>query len=160
MNRSHQSVQDEDLIVSNDEEYDHEEDGIEEEEGTIHDDSYTDELYATGPIEGMSFRCIQSAFALYKEHNRLTGFGVVKKSAKKLAGQIKYVTFGCDKCRKIKARDQSKRVDYKARGIEQDFEEKSSSARHCRSKAFKEYKTLGGRSWRRPKNDVHSHGLS
>ncbi|KAF3679231.1 hypothetical protein FXO37_03976 [Capsicum annuum] len=115
MNRSHQSVQDKNLSISKGEEYDHGEDGVEEEEGAMHDDSYTDEQYTSGPIEGMSFHRVQSVFAFYKEHNRLTGFGVVKKSARKEAGQIKYVTFGCDRCRKTTARNQRKRIDCKAR---------------------------------------------
>ncbi|PHU06741.1 hypothetical protein BC332_23230 [Capsicum chinense] len=130
------------------------------EEGPMQDDSYTEEQYMAGPIEGMSFRCVQTAFAFYKEHNRLTGFGVVKKSAKKLAGQLNYVTFGCDKCRKTMTKKQRKRVDFKAKGIEKDYEKESSSARHCSSKAFKEHKTLRVGSWRPRKNEVHSHGLS
>ncbi|KAM3397793.1 hypothetical protein P3S68_001306 [Capsicum galapagoense] len=91
MNRSHQSIQDEDLSVFYGEEYDHGKDGVEEEEGAIHDDNYTDEQYMADPVE------------------------VVKKSTKKLAGQIKYVTFGFDKYRKTKPRYQSKWVDCKAR---------------------------------------------
>ncbi|KAF3617005.1 hypothetical protein FXO38_34246 [Capsicum annuum] len=63
----------------------------------------------------MSFRCVQTAFTFYKEHSRLTGFGVVKKSAKKLVGQLKNVTFGCDKCQKTTTSNQSKRVDCKAK---------------------------------------------
>ncbi|KAF3646898.1 hypothetical protein T459_27440 [Capsicum annuum] len=89
MNRSHQSIKDKDLSVFDGEEYDHREDGVEEEEGTMHDDSHTDEQYTIVPVEGISFCCVQSVFAFYKEHSRLIGFGVVKKSAKKLAGQIK-----------------------------------------------------------------------
>ncbi|PHT35746.1 hypothetical protein CQW23_23446 [Capsicum baccatum] len=89
MNRSHQSVEDEDLCVSNDEEDHYGEDDMEEEEGPMHDDSYTEEQYTSGPVEGMSFRYVQTDFAFYKEHSRLTGFGVVKKSEKKLAGQLK-----------------------------------------------------------------------
>ncbi|PHT93697.1 hypothetical protein T459_01579 [Capsicum annuum] len=91
MNRSHQLIQDEDVSVFDGEEYDYGEDGVEEEEGAIHDDNYTDEQYTADPVE------------------------VVKKSTKKLAGQIKYVTFGFDKYRKTKPRYQSKRVDCKAR---------------------------------------------
>ncbi|PHT76257.1 hypothetical protein T459_19779 [Capsicum annuum] len=87
INRSHQSVQDEDLNISNSEEDLYGEDGVEEEEGPMHDNSYTNEQYTA----------------------------VVKKSAKKLAGQIKNITFGCDTCRKTTARNQSKRVDCKAR---------------------------------------------
>ncbi|KAF3671728.1 hypothetical protein FXO38_06462 [Capsicum annuum] len=48
-------------------------------------------------------------------NSRLTDFGVVKKNAKKLASQLKYVTVGYDKCRKTTVRNQSKRVDCKAR---------------------------------------------
>ncbi|PHU22903.1 hypothetical protein BC332_08010 [Capsicum chinense] len=40
---------------------------------------------------------------------------LLKKSAKKLASQLKYVTVGYDKCRKTMVRNQSKRVDCKAR---------------------------------------------
>ncbi|KAF3677485.1 hypothetical protein FXO38_03775 [Capsicum annuum] len=114
-NRSHQSVQDEDLSVFDDEEDHYEEDDFEEEEGQIHDDSFTKEQYMTGPIESMCFHCVKSAFAFYKEHSCSTGFGVVKKSAKKEAGQLKYGTFGCDRCRKTTARNQSKRVECKGR---------------------------------------------
>ncbi|KAM3204644.1 protein FAR1-RELATED SEQUENCE 5-like [Capsicum annuum] len=81
-NRSHQSAQDEDLSVFDGKEDDYGEDDVEEEEGPMHDDSYTDEQYTAGPIEGMSFRYVQTTFAFYKEHSRLTGFGVVKKSEK------------------------------------------------------------------------------
>ncbi|PHU00509.1 hypothetical protein BC332_30296 [Capsicum chinense] len=88
MNRSHQSDQDKYLSISDGEEYDHQEDGVDEEEGTIHDDSYTDNQYTAGPI--------------------------VEK-CKKDGGQIKYVTFGCGKSRKPKARNKNKRVDCKAR---------------------------------------------
>ncbi|KAM3264571.1 hypothetical protein P3L10_001565 [Capsicum annuum] len=53
MNRSHQSTQDEDLSVFDGEEYDHGEDGVEEEEGAIHDDNYTDEQFTADPVEGL-----------------------------------------------------------------------------------------------------------
>ncbi|KAF3618830.1 hypothetical protein FXO38_33225 [Capsicum annuum] len=52
MNRSHQSDQDKYLSISDDEKYDHQEDGVDEEEGTIHDDSYTDNQYTAGPVVG------------------------------------------------------------------------------------------------------------
>ncbi|KAF3616878.1 hypothetical protein FXO38_34288 [Capsicum annuum] len=81
----------------------------------MHDDSYTKEKYTAGLIEGMYFHCVKSIFAFYNEHSRLTSFGVVKKSAKKEVGQLKYVTFGYDKCQKTTARNQSKRVEYKGR---------------------------------------------
>ncbi|PHU17900.1 hypothetical protein BC332_13595 [Capsicum chinense] len=82
------SLHHEDLSVFDGEKYDHGEDDVEEEEGAMHDDSYTDEQYMARPIAG---KC------------------------KKLVGQIKYVTFRYDKCRKIKARNQSKEADCKAR---------------------------------------------
>ncbi|KAF3669002.1 hypothetical protein FXO38_07799 [Capsicum annuum] len=151
-NRSHQSVQDEDLSIFYGEEDHYGENDFEKEEGPIHDDSYTEEQYTTGPVEGMCFRYVKSAFAFYKEYSRLSGFGVVKKSAKKEAGQLKYVTFGCDKCQKTTARNQSKRVN--AKGFEQDYEEEYRSTRHCRSKAVKEHKVLGGLSWRPRKNEA------
>ncbi|PHT60814.1 hypothetical protein T459_25044 [Capsicum annuum] len=115
MNRSHQSVEDKDLSVFDGEENDYGKDDVEEVESPMHDDSYTEEQYTEGPIEGMSFRCVQTTFTFYKEHSHLTGFRVFKKSAKKLAGQLKYVTFGYDKFQKIMARNQSKRVDCKTR---------------------------------------------
>ncbi|KAF3673643.1 hypothetical protein FXO38_05557 [Capsicum annuum] len=89
MNRSHQSVQDEDLSIFDSEEDLYRDDGVKEEEGLMHDDSYIDEQYTAGPVEVMSFGSVQTTFAFYKEHSRLTSFGVVKKSAKTLAGQIK-----------------------------------------------------------------------
>ncbi|KAF3659350.1 hypothetical protein FXO37_14022 [Capsicum annuum] len=115
MNRSHQSVEDKDLSVFDGEENDYGKDDVEEVESPMHDDSYTEDQYTEGPIEGMSFRCVQTTFTFYKEHSHLTGFRVFKKSAKKLAGQLKYVTFGYDKFQKIMARNQSKRVDCKTR---------------------------------------------
>ncbi|KAM3218140.1 hypothetical protein P3L10_022670 [Capsicum annuum] len=45
MNRYHESAQDEDLSVFNGEEYDHREVGVEEEEGEMYNNSYTDEKY-------------------------------------------------------------------------------------------------------------------
>ncbi|PHT88284.1 hypothetical protein T459_10390 [Capsicum annuum] len=53
MNRSHQSIEDEDVNVSDGEEDHYVEDDVEEEEGPMHDDSYTEEQYTTGSIEGM-----------------------------------------------------------------------------------------------------------
>ncbi|KAM3380778.1 hypothetical protein P3S68_006351 [Capsicum galapagoense] len=53
MNRSHQSIEDEDVNVSDDEEDHYVEDDVEEEEGSMHDDSYTEEQYTTGSIEGL-----------------------------------------------------------------------------------------------------------
>ncbi|KAM3382721.1 hypothetical protein P3S68_008296 [Capsicum galapagoense] len=51
MNRSHQLVQDKDLSIFDDEDYDHRDDSVEEKKGVMHDDSYTDEQYMAGPIE-------------------------------------------------------------------------------------------------------------
>ncbi|KAF3626031.1 hypothetical protein FXO38_29489 [Capsicum annuum] len=109
------SLHDEDLSVFDGEEDDYGEDDVEEEKGPMYDDSYIEEQYTAGPIVGMCFHYVQTTFTFYKEHSRLNGFGVVKKSAKKLAGQLKYVTFGCDKCRKTTTKNQSKRVYCKAR---------------------------------------------
>ncbi|PHU01105.1 hypothetical protein BC332_30892 [Capsicum chinense] len=89
MNRSHQSVQDEDLSIFDSEEDLYRDNGVKEEEDLMHDDSYIDKQYIAGPVEVMSFGSVQTTFAFYKEHSRLTSFGVVKKSAKTLAGQIK-----------------------------------------------------------------------
>ncbi|PHT43277.1 hypothetical protein CQW23_17302 [Capsicum baccatum] len=52
MNRSHQSDEDEYLSVFNDEEYDHHDDGIQEEEGVMHDDGYIDPQYIASPVLG------------------------------------------------------------------------------------------------------------
>ncbi|PHU11552.1 hypothetical protein BC332_18482 [Capsicum chinense] len=51
MNRSHQLFQDEDLNIFNSEEDLYGEDGVVEEEGPMHDNSYTDEQYTVGPVE-------------------------------------------------------------------------------------------------------------
>ncbi|PHT53422.1 hypothetical protein CQW23_07884 [Capsicum baccatum] len=53
MNRSHQSVQDKDLSVSDGEEDHYGEDNVEEKEDPKHDDSYTEEQYTTGPVEAL-----------------------------------------------------------------------------------------------------------
>ncbi|PHU14456.1 hypothetical protein BC332_15661 [Capsicum chinense] len=82
MNRYHQLDEDEYLSVFDGEEYDHQDDGVQEEEGTIHDDGYTEAQYTACSVVGMYFHSVQSAFAFCKEHSRLTYFGIVKKSAK------------------------------------------------------------------------------
>ncbi|PHT59989.1 hypothetical protein CQW23_02352 [Capsicum baccatum] len=64
------------------------EDGVDEEEAAMHVIATPTTIYHS-PYCGMSFRSVQSAFVFYKEHSRLTGFGIVEKSAKKIGGQIK-----------------------------------------------------------------------
>ncbi|PHT48022.1 hypothetical protein CQW23_12230 [Capsicum baccatum] len=88
MNRSHPSVKDEDLSVSDGEE-DH---------------------YGRMMLKKRKAQCMM--IATPKSNIRQA---LLKKSAKKLAGQLKYVIFGCDKCRKTTVRNQSNRVDCKAR---------------------------------------------
>ncbi|WMV45284.1 hypothetical protein MTR67_038669 [Solanum verrucosum] len=64
----------------------------------------------------MVFGSVESLFAFYKEHSRLTDFGVVKKSSKKKGCEYaRYVSFTCDKSRKTTARNSSKRVNCKCR---------------------------------------------
>ncbi|KAM3378746.1 hypothetical protein P3S68_011159 [Capsicum galapagoense] len=50
MNRSHQSDEEECLSVSDCKEYDHQDHGTKEDEGTMHNDGYTDAQYTAGPI--------------------------------------------------------------------------------------------------------------
>ncbi|PHU00680.1 hypothetical protein BC332_30467 [Capsicum chinense] len=57
MNWSHQSDQNEYLSVFDDEEYDHQEDDVDKEEGIMHDDSYTDNQYIVGPVVDCPVRC-------------------------------------------------------------------------------------------------------
>ncbi|KAF3640216.1 hypothetical protein FXO37_23611 [Capsicum annuum] len=84
MNRSHQSDEEESLSVFDCKEYDHQDHGTKEDEGTMHDDGYTDAQYTAGPIIGISFRSVQFSFIFYKEPSRLTGFGIIKKKSKKM----------------------------------------------------------------------------
>ncbi|PHU30636.1 hypothetical protein BC332_02729 [Capsicum chinense] len=51
MNRSHQSVENKDLSVSDGEEDHYRKDDFEEEKGPMYDDSYTEEQYTIGPVE-------------------------------------------------------------------------------------------------------------
>ncbi|KAF3672874.1 hypothetical protein FXO38_05904 [Capsicum annuum] len=57
INRSHQSVQDEDLNISNSEEDLYGEDGVEEEEGPMHDNSYTNEQYTAARNQSKRVDC-------------------------------------------------------------------------------------------------------
>ncbi|KAF2305091.1 hypothetical protein GH714_001745 [Hevea brasiliensis] len=54
-----------------------------------------------GPLTGMLFPCISTMFNFYKEHARLKGFSVFKRSAVNVrGGSRKYQTISCDKGRK------------------------------------------------------------
>lgn len=86
----------------------------------MHDDAYTDAQYNASPVVGMYFGSVESTFTFYKEHNRVTDFGIVKKTSRKIGGEIKFVTIRCNKRRKPKARNKSKRVDCKAKELSND----------------------------------------
>ncbi|XP_058008226.1 protein FAR-RED IMPAIRED RESPONSE 1-like [Hevea brasiliensis] len=65
-----------------------------------------------GPLTGMLFPCISTMFNFYKEHARLKGFSVFKRSAVNVrGGSRKYQTIGCDKGRKAIGAKSSKRIN-------------------------------------------------
>ncbi|XP_021673133.2 protein FAR-RED IMPAIRED RESPONSE 1-like [Hevea brasiliensis] len=65
-----------------------------------------------GPLTGMLFPCISTMFNFYKEHARLKGFSVFKRSAVNVrGGSRKYQTISCDKGRKAIGAKSSKRIN-------------------------------------------------
>ncbi|XP_058006625.1 protein FAR-RED IMPAIRED RESPONSE 1-like [Hevea brasiliensis] len=69
-----------------------------------------------GPLTGMLFPCISTMFNFYKEHARLKGFSVFKKSAVNVrSGSHKYQTISCDKGRKAIGAKSSKRINCPAK---------------------------------------------
>ncbi|XP_060216966.1 protein FAR-RED IMPAIRED RESPONSE 1-like [Lycium barbarum] len=64
----------------------------------------------------MTFGSKDSMFSFYREHARLKGFGVMKKTAlKKCSDFVNYVAYACDRSRKGKQKKSSKRIECKAR---------------------------------------------
>ncbi|KAF2297586.1 hypothetical protein GH714_036876 [Hevea brasiliensis] len=69
-----------------------------------------------GPLTGMLFPCISTMFNFYKEHARLKGFSVFKRSAVNVrGGSRKYQTISCDKGRKAIGAKSSKRINCPAK---------------------------------------------
>ncbi|XP_057990542.1 protein FAR-RED IMPAIRED RESPONSE 1-like [Hevea brasiliensis] len=69
-----------------------------------------------GPLTGMLFPCISTMFNFYKEHARLKGFSVFKRSAVNVqGGSGKYQTISCDKGRKPIGAKSSKRINCPAK---------------------------------------------
>ncbi|XP_058008178.1 protein FAR-RED IMPAIRED RESPONSE 1-like [Hevea brasiliensis] len=63
-------------------------------------------------LTGMLFPCISTMFNFYKEHARLKGFSVFKRSAVNVrGGSRKYQTISCDKGRKAIGEKSSKRIN-------------------------------------------------
>ncbi|XP_059310329.1 protein FAR1-RELATED SEQUENCE 8-like [Lycium ferocissimum] len=90
------------------------EDEDEDREG-MDEDTFTHQQLVQGTTEGMIFNTKDSMFAFYREHARLKGFGVLKKSAvKKCSDTINYIVFACDKRGKVKRYKQSKKIKCKA----------------------------------------------
>ncbi|XP_060202792.1 protein FAR1-RELATED SEQUENCE 5-like [Lycium barbarum] len=99
-------------------EYEHEHDVTDEDEarGGMNEERFTHEQFLQGPIEGMTFGSKDSMFSFYREHARLKGFGVVKKTAlKKRCDFVNYVVYACDRSRKGQQKKSSKRIECKAR---------------------------------------------
>ncbi|XP_057990594.1 protein FAR1-RELATED SEQUENCE 5-like [Hevea brasiliensis] len=64
----------------------------------------------------MLFPCISTMFNFYKEHARLKGFSVFKRSAVNVrGGSRKYQTISCDKGRKAIGAKSSKRINCPAK---------------------------------------------
>ncbi|WMV48911.1 hypothetical protein MTR67_042296, partial [Solanum verrucosum] len=101
--------------VSDGQEYEAEEE-CDEHKDTTNDDNLSDQQYIVGLVVGMVFCSVESLFTFYKEHSRLNGFGVLKKTSKKRGCEYtRYISFTCDKSRKPTAKNYSKRVDCKCR---------------------------------------------
>ncbi|XP_049368959.1 protein FAR1-RELATED SEQUENCE 4-like [Solanum verrucosum] len=83
---------------------------------SANDDNFSDQQSMEGPLVDMVYCSVESLFAFYKEHSRLNGFGVLKKTSKKRGCEYAmYVSFACDKSRKPTAKNYSKRVDCKCK---------------------------------------------
>ncbi|KAK6780247.1 hypothetical protein RDI58_022431 [Solanum bulbocastanum] len=86
MNMSNQAEQDGSLSVSSGEEYGYEDEWAEEDEDANRD-TFTDQQYSEGLVEGMIFCSVKFVFAFCKEHSRLTGFGVIKTGSNQKGGE-------------------------------------------------------------------------
>ncbi|WMV36044.1 hypothetical protein MTR67_029429 [Solanum verrucosum] len=105
-----QPEQEESISVSDGEEYEAEEECDEQIDST-NDDNFSDQQYMEGPLVDMVYCSVESLFAFYKEHTRLIGFGVLKKTSKKRDCEYaRYVSFACDKSRKPTAKNYGKRL--------------------------------------------------
>ncbi|WMV48659.1 hypothetical protein MTR67_042044 [Solanum verrucosum] len=112
---TNQSEQEESISVSDGEEYEAEKE-CEEQTDSANDDNFSDQQYMEGPLVDMVYCSVESLFAFYKEHSRLKGFRVLKKTSKKKGCEYaRYVSFACDKSRKPTAKNYSKRVDCKCK---------------------------------------------
>ncbi|WMV55314.1 hypothetical protein MTR67_048699 [Solanum verrucosum] len=110
-----QPEQEESISVSDGEEYEAEKE-CDEQTDSANDDNFSDQQYMEDPLVDMVYCSVESLFAFYKEHSRLNGFGVLKKTSKKRGCEYaRYVSFACDKSRKPAAKNYSKRVDCKCK---------------------------------------------
>ncbi|KAH0758919.1 hypothetical protein KY290_022412 [Solanum tuberosum] len=110
-----QTEQEESISVSDGEEYEAGEE-CDEQTNSANDDNFSDQQYMEGPLIDMVYCSVESFFAFYKEHSRLNGFGVLKKTSKKRGCEYaRYVSFACDKSRKPTAKNYSKKVDCKCK---------------------------------------------
>nr|XP_016462421.1 PREDICTED: protein FAR-RED IMPAIRED RESPONSE 1-like [Nicotiana tabacum] len=92
-----------------------------EEEGEVGEDrkipnEFNEEDLIIGPITGMRFSSKDVMFDFYKEHARLSGFCIVKRTSNKKGGDIvRYVQYGCDRSRKPRNKYFTKRRNCRAR---------------------------------------------
>ncbi|OIT19713.1 protein far1-related sequence 5 [Nicotiana attenuata] len=92
-----------------------------EEEGEVGEDrempnEFNEEDLIIGPITGMRFSSKDVLFDFYKEHARLSGFCIVKRTSNKKGGDIvRYVQYGCDRSRKPRNKHVTKRKNCRAR---------------------------------------------
>nr|XP_016492611.1 PREDICTED: protein FAR-RED IMPAIRED RESPONSE 1-like [Nicotiana tabacum] len=77
---------------------------------------FNEEDLIIGPITGMRFSSKDVMFDFYKEHARLPGFCIVKRTSNKKVGDIiSYVQYGCDTSRKPRNKHVTKRRNCRAR---------------------------------------------
>ncbi|OIT25520.1 protein far-red impaired response 1, partial [Nicotiana attenuata] len=92
-----------------------------EEEGEVGEDrkmpnEFNEEDLIIGPITGMRFSSKDVLFDFYKEHARLSGFCIVKRTSNKKGGDtVRYVQYGCDRSRKPRNKHVTKRKNCRAR---------------------------------------------
>ncbi|XP_070029840.1 protein FAR-RED IMPAIRED RESPONSE 1-like [Nicotiana sylvestris] len=77
---------------------------------------FNEEDLVIGPINVMWFSNKDIMFDFYKEHARLSGVCIVKRTSNKKCGDIvRYVQYGCNRSRKLRNKHVTKRRNCRAR---------------------------------------------
>uniref|UniRef100_A0A1S3XXG9 Protein FAR1-RELATED SEQUENCE 8-like n=1 Tax=Nicotiana tabacum TaxID=4097 RepID=A0A1S3XXG9_TOBAC len=76
---------------------------------------FNDEDPVIGSITGTRFSNKDVMFDFYKEHAKLSGFCIIKRTSKKGGDIVRYVQYGCDRSRKPRNKHVTKRRNCRAR---------------------------------------------